>query len=620
MSDDRISNNPIYPKDPHENLAWRLRLLRRAKEDGLFQEKLVRLFYEDILFAFNAFFFTLDVRKRPFHNQPFCTYEFQDLAILDIQRCIREGRDLALEKSRDMGVSWMVLLVILFEWLSPEGGGDYLTGSRIENYVDRRGDMRTLFEKLRYAFYKLPGFLRPKRFNRRVHDTFAKLVNPETGASITGESNNPNFSTGGRYAAIFYDEFAKWERTDVAAWTAGGDASPCRIAASTPFGEGGQFYSITVDGKTKKLRLHWSLHPEKALGISCVWPPPNESTQSVLKTVWEPEEKLVSPWYQKECERRSENEIKQELDIEYTGSGAPVFSGKAMASIQLYRKIPDTPVAWGSFEESYQEMRVVSSEPRDPEGFLIIYKEPVFSEGYVISSDVVEGIEGGDYASVTVLNRTTKDVDAIYYSRVDEIVLAWIIRAISKYFCKELESIEAPWVGVETTGPGLATFDKLVDLGITNLFMAPRYDVTSGQATYKKGWRTDLHSRNELIGGIKQYLLERSGHLHSHRLLGELITFVRSATGKPQAKSGCHDDMVISLGIAIQIDLIAPPHSLDKSSVQTDRIERFEIVPPNRDELRDKDGPKTIEDYCYETALSMRSQHALAEARFDDFI
>ena len=68
-----------YPKDPTENLRWRTKILRRARVNLEFREMLKRLFYEDVLFAFNAFFYTLDVRRRPYHHQPFCTYPYQDV-------------------------------------------------------------------------------------------------------------------------------------------------------------------------------------------------------------------------------------------------------------------------------------------------------------------------------------------------------------------------------------------------------------------------------------------------------------------------------------------------------------------------------------------------------------
>jgi hypothetical protein len=191
-----------YPKTRKENLEWRVEILRRAKDDALFQAKMKRLFHEDILFAFNAFYYTYDVRKRPLHHIPFITWDYQDEGILELQYAIQNGGDIAVEKTRDMGASWVVLLVFHHEWLDPIGGADFLLGSRIEDYVDKRGDMRTLFEKVRYAHYRIPQWLWPKGFVRRKHDNYAKFQNPETGATISGESNNPNYGTGGRYAAI----------------------------------------------------------------------------------------------------------------------------------------------------------------------------------------------------------------------------------------------------------------------------------------------------------------------------------------------------------------------------------------------------------------------------------
>ena len=77
-----------YPKIHKENLAWRREVLLRAKEDFVYREKLKALFFKDPLFAFNGFFWTFDVRKKPNHHIPFCTYDFQDEVILDLVQAI----------------------------------------------------------------------------------------------------------------------------------------------------------------------------------------------------------------------------------------------------------------------------------------------------------------------------------------------------------------------------------------------------------------------------------------------------------------------------------------------------------------------------------------------------
>jgi len=596
-----------YPKDPSENIRWRHKLLRAAKNDPYVRKVIKELFHKDVLFAFNAFFYTLDVRKRPFQHQPFCTWEFQDETIFSLHESIISGRDEVIEKSRDMGASWMILLTFFHIWLDPIGGGDFLLGSRIEDYVDKKGDMRALFPKVRYALYRLPKWLRPKGFVVRKHDNYMKLENPETGSTIIGESNNANFSTGGRFLASLFDEFAKWESTDVAAWTAAGDATPCRVANSTPFGAGGQYYTLVTDGKTKKTTLHWSRHPEKGADLSCVWPPPNEEDRSRLGDDWRPEEKITSSWYEKECLRRSRKEVAQELDIDYLGSGNPVFDGKAWDSLQFYNKVPDRPTAWGTFALYELNLEVNESAPEDAEGFLVIYDYPKKGRFYSIGVDVVEGVEDGDFAVVTVLDRFTKSVVGIYWSRIDEVGLAKVVKIISDYYSEEIGHHNNPWVGIETNGPGLATFDFAVALDVTNLFMAPRFDVVNGGVSYKKGWRTDTNSRNELIAGIKEYLIDRAGNLNSSILIGELMTFVKTKTGKAQAKAGCHDDTVLSFGIALQVDQIAPMPE-ERERVPVSNASPSDYTNPNLDGREIEGEPKTLEERCMADALARKAR------------
>ena len=251
--------------------------------------------------------------------------------------------------------------------------------------------------------------------------------------------------------------------------------------------------------------------------------------------------------------------------------------------------------------------------PVDWEGYLVVYEKPYKDGQWTIGVDVVEGVEGGDYANITVYDRFNKSVAAVYWSRIDEVGLAKVVKLVQEYFTPDSENHEPSWVGIETNGPGLATFDIAVELGVDNLFLAPRYDVVNGGVTYKKGWRTDTNSRNELIAGIKAWLIDRAGAMNSHRLCGECMTFVRSKTGKPLAKAGCHDDMVFGLGICIQVDEIVP---LDEKVEKPKKLTYSDIV-----------GPKAIweevpelapQDRCFEQAVIHQS--IFQNRDFDDML
>jgi len=581
-----------YPKDYRSNLAWRREILLKAQSDLIYRAKVKELFHRDVIFAFNAFFYTLDVRRRPFHHQPFCTYLYQDDSILKLVASIQEGKDLPIEKSRDMGASWMVILVFFWFWLDPKGGADFLLGSRIEDYVDKKGDMRTLLEKARYALYRLPMWLRPKGFNKKVHDNFMKLSNPESGATITGESNNKNFSTGGRYLAILFDEFAKWEQTDVSAWTAAGDATPSRIPVSTPFGVGGKYYDV-VTGGINKIRLHWSLHPIKGAEAYCLWP---RADKDIEADDGRPEYWTRSPWYDRECLRRTDDEIAQELDISYLGAGSPVFKGKQARRIQRMINAKKVPYGWREIDLGKMELREIE-EPRDEEGILLLWEKLDEDKDYTLGVDVVEGLESGDFAICKILNRNTKSVAASYFSRIDEVQLARVIAILAKCFGAN----DYSWVGIETNGPGLATFDLCVEnYDLNNLFMMPQYDTTRGAISYKKGWRTTTSSRAILVSGIKEWLLEEIGWADP-RCCRELQSFIYSKNAKPEAKSGSHDDEVIALGIAFQIDAMAPGRSeLPKEEKVDVREQAFNIT-------RIEEAEPSLEERCMLSLLAKKN-------------
>ena len=586
---------PFYPKIPRKNLEWRYELLNKCTNDLTYRLKVKELFHRDVLFAFNAFFFTLDVRKRPLQHQPFCTYDYQDEAITTLADSIMNGtaefpKDLAIEKSRDMGVSWLVILAYLWFWLKPDLHADFLLGSRIEDYVDKKGDMRTLIEKARYALYKLPEWLRPVGFYSKKHDNFMKLINPETGSTITGESNNPNFSTGGRYMSTFFDEFAKWESSDKSAWTAAGDATPCRVAVSTPFGAGGQYYDVVTGGKTKVITFHWSKHPDKNKGLYCVWPQPDYTDEPVLR----------SPWYDRQCERRSATEIAQELDIDYIGAGNPVFTGKAARQIGRLLKKKKNPLGYFAFD--YVGLKML---PRNTmaeyEDLFVLYKAPSEAHSYIVAADVAEGKVEGDYSIVKVLNRETLSIDATFAGHVDEVQLAKAIKMVCEFF--SFPDLEEPWWAVEANGPGLATFDLCAEIyDIPNAFMMPTYDSVKESISHRKGWWTSTNSRRKIIGGIKNWLIEREGWADP-RCLRELTTFVLSGNGKAQAKDGCYDDEVMTFGIALQVHMIAPYEEPEKydSETQEDYIARIFDLKKHK-----IDNEPTMEERCILTAIKNR--------------
>ncbi|MEW5822061.1 MAG: terminase family protein [Cyanobacteriota bacterium] len=240
----------------------------------------------NIIYWLENFCYTFDPRPKSLRNIPFMPYEYQRSLILSLVDCIKNGEDILIEKSRDMGATWCILYVLQWYWQFHSGYNFHL-GSKKQDNVDVIGDPSTLFGKIRYNLRLQPSWLLPEGFNIKKNSTLLKLINPANGNTITGESANSEFSRSGRYSAIFFDEFAYWNY-DKEAWSAAGDSSPCRIAVSTPFGKFNKFADLRFDSSIKKTTLHWKLHPLKS-----------------------------DDWYKNEKNRRTKDEIARELDISY---------------------------------------------------------------------------------------------------------------------------------------------------------------------------------------------------------------------------------------------------------------------------------------------------------------
>lgn len=267
----------------------------------MIQKALWHVCKNDILFWLNVFAWIFEPRptkqaalgvKTP--HIPFITWPYQDDYIVnDLCDAIDNGYDRLTEKARDMGATWMAIAVFLYYWLFRGAGNDFLLGSRKQEYVDRKGNMSTLFPKMRYILKRLPFWMIPIGYHTRIHDNFMRLENPETGSMIFGESNNENFGTSGRVKAALLDEMAKWLGTDQAAWQSLSDVTDCKLALSSAKGKVNHFYKLRsgTAGKIIVSRLEWRLHPLK-------------------DEVWYAAQKL----------RRTEEDLAAEVDIDYSAS------------------------------------------------------------------------------------------------------------------------------------------------------------------------------------------------------------------------------------------------------------------------------------------------------------
>lgn len=175
----------------------------------------------------------------------------------------RAREDWLVEKCRDVGLSWLCVAIAVHMFLFQPGSVSGF-GSRKEEYVDKLGDPKALFWKIRTFIDLLPAEFRPAGWNSDKHAPFMRVINPETGAAIVGEAGD-NIGRGNRTSIYFKDESAFYERPEKID-AALSQTSNCKGDVSTPNGEGNPFWKKRFGGRIPVFVFDWRDDPRKGPG------------------------------------------------------------------------------------------------------------------------------------------------------------------------------------------------------------------------------------------------------------------------------------------------------------------------------------------------------------------
>ena len=176
----------------------------------------------------------------------------------------------------------------------------------------------SLFWKIDFLLKHQPDWLKPNYVRRNFH-----FGNKDNGSTINGVATTTGAGIGGRCTAMFVDEFSRIETPKAAAVLSGtADTTRCRIFNYTYWGpKSHPSYELAERKDIRQLRLHWTLHPEKRVGLYHY----DDSLKRVVVDdpgyefdpdyIHVKDGKTRSPWYDSE-ERRRNDPQGMALDVE----------------------------------------------------------------------------------------------------------------------------------------------------------------------------------------------------------------------------------------------------------------------------------------------------------------
>lgn len=264
-----------WPPDYVKVFAWRQQQLMLLRSSTILQSGAKEYYRLHPVEFINHWLMTYDPRNGVHDlptRLPFIVFEKQAELIEFLWALLRGEESGLIEKSRDMGATWICCAFSVWLWLFWPGTS-IGWGSRKEQLVDKLGDLDSIFEKIRMLIASVPEFFLPKGFKPSVHATYMKVINPENGSTITGEAGD-NIGRGGRSSIYFKDESAHYERPELIE-AALADNTRVQIDISSVKGTGNVFYrrreagldwhpGMTLEkGRTHVFVMDWRDHPAK---------------------------------------------------------------------------------------------------------------------------------------------------------------------------------------------------------------------------------------------------------------------------------------------------------------------------------------------------------------------
>lgn len=294
--------NPDY----QEEYERRLNIFRLMDGDLKARETFMAAYRIDAVRWINDWCVTYNPRnKDPIPKRlPFCLFQKQIDFIHFLQSCLADSECGLVEKSRDIGATWLCCAFSVWLWIFVPGAA-IGWGSRKEQLVDRNGDPDSIFEKMRMIIDRLPGWMLPAGFDPRFHYPSMRIINPVTDAIIAGESGD-QIGRGGRKMIYFKDEAAHYERPELIE-AALGDNTDVQIDISSVHGTNNVFYRRRQAGEV------WV--------PGCTIP---SGTVRVFVFDWRDHPGKTEEWYEKRKEKAMKEGLShlfaQEVDRDYAAS------------------------------------------------------------------------------------------------------------------------------------------------------------------------------------------------------------------------------------------------------------------------------------------------------------
>lgn len=186
-----------------------------------------------------------------------------------------------------------------------------------------------------------------------------------------------------------------------------------------------------------------------------------------------------------------------------------------------------------------------------PEGEFMLWVKPDPEKEYIVSGDVAEGLEKGDYSTCGAWDRHTLELCCAWHGKNDADLFGDVLHRMAIFYNN---AIEAP----ERNNHGLTTISAIKSYPNHNLYRPKPTGKMVELEGETYGWTTSWKTKPMLVDGLAKAIREESINVYWKRFYDECLSFVRQQRGNMVgygARRGGYDDVVIMAGIALMVHM-----------------------------------------------------------------
>ena len=446
---------------------------------------------------------------------------------VELINLVEAKRYVLVLKSRQIGIS--TIIQAYSAWLT------VFYDNVVIGIISKDGKEATDFARaIRGMVEKLPEWMKPPRgplgrgFAKRTEQSFI-LTN---GSKVFASPVNPNAPDktlrGKAITFLVIDEAAFVHHIDTA-WTSLVPALSTNQMqakkANVPFGT----VVLSTPNKTVGIGEWYFKRYSNAVARDDIFEP------FVIHWKMIPELADDPDWYNTQCKLfdNDQRKIAQELELKFLPAEGSFFEPETVEKVQ------------DAVQKPIEKLKIFNGE-------VWRFANPIQGRYYISGVDTAPE-HGEDKSAMTVWDYETMEQVAEYRGKCKVLDYVKVVKVMAAQY--------PGLIVIESNSYGNQVVEQLNNSEFSHMI----YKEKRGKQTILPGLSTNSKTRPLMIDALYSYITQFPESVKSERLALEIAGLVTKTSGRVEADSGCHDDLVLSTAVVMYVRKYDPPLLIDSN-------------------------------------------------------